>query len=156
VNTLIELADAYAEEYLAAIVPQRARAALVQGIEELQAELDKLKGAEPVAWKDKTYGHLHHQDWGNSIPLYAAPQAQNITDQLRKIAMEAPAGVARSAIHHCIQQLSAPQAPKARYTSGHCKELGHRDGCQLPNLQCGYPKCDIKELAQAPAPEATK
>lgn len=28
---------------------------------------------EPVAWKDKTYGNLHHQDFGNSIPLYTAP-----------------------------------------------------------------------------------
>ena len=28
---------------------------------------------EPVAWKDKTYGNLHHQDFGDSIPLYNAP-----------------------------------------------------------------------------------
>ena len=28
---------------------------------------------EPVAWKDKTYGNLHHQDFGNSIPLYTTP-----------------------------------------------------------------------------------
>ena len=28
---------------------------------------------EPVAWKDRTYGNLHHQDFGNSIPLYASP-----------------------------------------------------------------------------------
>ena len=28
---------------------------------------------EPVAWKDKTYGNLHHQDFGNSIPLYTSP-----------------------------------------------------------------------------------
>jgi len=30
---------------------------------------------EPVAWKDKTYGNLHHQDFGNSIPLYTSPPA---------------------------------------------------------------------------------
>ena len=29
---------------------------------------------EPVAWKDRTYGNLHHQNYGNSIPLYTAPQ----------------------------------------------------------------------------------
>ena len=28
---------------------------------------------EPVAWKDRIYGNLHHQDFGNSIPLYTAP-----------------------------------------------------------------------------------
>lgn len=27
---------------------------------------------EPVAWKDKTYGNLHHQNFGNSIPLYTS------------------------------------------------------------------------------------
>ena len=36
---------------------------------------------EPVAWKDKTYGNLHHQDFGNSIPLYAAPvRTKDMTD----------------------------------------------------------------------------
>ncbi len=28
---------------------------------------------EPVAWKDRTYGNLHHINWGDSIPLYTAP-----------------------------------------------------------------------------------
>jgi phage FluMu protein Com len=28
---------------------------------------------EPIAWKDKSYGNLHHQNFGNSIPLYTAP-----------------------------------------------------------------------------------
>ena len=28
---------------------------------------------EPVAWKDKTYGNLHHVDYGGSVPLYTAP-----------------------------------------------------------------------------------
>ena len=28
---------------------------------------------EPVAWKDRHYGNLHHVDYGNSIPLYASP-----------------------------------------------------------------------------------
>ena len=31
---------------------------------------------EPVAWKDRTYGNLHHQDFGNSIPLYTSPPAR--------------------------------------------------------------------------------
>ena len=30
---------------------------------------------EPVAWKDLIYGNLHHQDFGNSIPLYSTPPA---------------------------------------------------------------------------------
>lgn len=35
---------------------------------------------EPVAWKDKTYGNLHHQNFGNSIPLYAAPPKREWVD----------------------------------------------------------------------------
>jgi hypothetical protein len=30
---------------------------------------------DPAAWKDKIYGNLHHQDFGNSIPLYTSPPA---------------------------------------------------------------------------------
>lgn len=26
----------------------------------------------PVAWKDRTYGNLHHIDWGDSMPLYTS------------------------------------------------------------------------------------
>ena len=36
---------------------------------------------EPVAWKDLTYGNLHHQNFGNSTPLYAAPvRTKDLTD----------------------------------------------------------------------------
>jgi hypothetical protein len=34
---------------------------------------------EPVAWKDLTYGNLHHQDFGNSIPLYTRPQPKRMS-----------------------------------------------------------------------------
>jgi len=37
---------------------------------------------EPVAWKDKTYESLYHQDFGNSIPLYtASPQRKPLTEE---------------------------------------------------------------------------
>lgn len=31
---------------------------------------------------------------------------------------------------------------KPTFTTGHCKEKQKPGGCQLHNLQCGYPKCD--------------
>lgn len=31
---------------------------------------------EPVAWKDKIYGDLHHADYGDSIPLYTTPPSR--------------------------------------------------------------------------------
>lgn len=30
------------------------------------------------------------------------------------------------------------------YTEGHCAEKAKPNGCQLHNLQCGYPTCDRK------------
>lgn len=30
-------------------------------------------------------------------------------------------------------------------SSGHCKEKKKPGGCQLHNLHCGYPNCDIKK-----------
>ena len=42
----------------------------------LRAEIEGLLAQpeqEPVAWKDNTYGNLHHTNWGDSIPLYASP-----------------------------------------------------------------------------------
>ena len=43
---------------------------------------------EPVAWKDLTYGNLHHQDFGNSIPLYAAPvRTKELTHERERLAI---------------------------------------------------------------------
>ena len=39
---------------------------------------------EPVAWKDKIYGNLHHADYGDSIPLYTTPPSrewQSLSDE---------------------------------------------------------------------------
>jgi hypothetical protein len=41
-------------------------------IQELLAQPEQTV-QEPVAWKDRTYGNLHHVDWGDSIPLYTSP-----------------------------------------------------------------------------------
>jgi hypothetical protein len=52
-----------------------------QAWDELEARLNRKKTIkqpeqEPVAWKDKTYGNLHNQNFGNSIPLYTAPPSK--------------------------------------------------------------------------------
>jgi hypothetical protein len=44
-----------------------------EAITALRAALAQQQEQEPVAWKDRTYGNLHHQDFGNSIPLYTHP-----------------------------------------------------------------------------------
>lgn len=40
---------------------------------------------EPVAWKDNNYGNLHHQNWGDPRPLYAAPQKQEPSTSAREM-----------------------------------------------------------------------
>jgi hypothetical protein len=35
-----------------------------------------------------------------------------------------------------------------KYTSGHCSNNKVPGGCQLHNLQCGYPECDRKPVKQ--------
>ncbi len=52
--------------------------------EELQAEIKELlaePAPEPVAWKDRSYGNLHHTNYGNSIPLYTAPKREPLSDE---------------------------------------------------------------------------
>ena len=39
----------------------------------------------------------------------------------------------------------AQQEPAA-YTTGHCENHKQKGGCQLHNLQCGWPDCDRKPL----------
>jgi hypothetical protein len=37
---------------------------------------------EPVAWMDRTYGNLHHVNYGDSIPLYASmPKREPLSDK---------------------------------------------------------------------------
>jgi hypothetical protein len=38
------------------------------------------------------------------------------------------------------------QAPEPKYTVGHCANNRVPGGCQLHNLQCGYPDCDRKKI----------
>jgi hypothetical protein len=44
---------------------------------EALAAARELRALEPVAWKDRTYGNLHHQDWGKNIPLYALGESND-------------------------------------------------------------------------------
>ena len=41
-------------------------------------------------------------------------------------------------------QPAQPQ-PLPMFTTGHCKEKAKAGGCQLHNIQCGFPACDRKE-----------
>ena len=46
--------------------------------------------------------------------------------------------------HHPDCKL-AERLPLPAFTTGHCKEKAKEGGCQLHNIQCGFPACDRKE-----------
>jgi hypothetical protein len=46
-----------------------------EAITALRTEIEAAEKQEPVAWKDTTYGNLHHQNFGGCIPLYTTPPA---------------------------------------------------------------------------------
>lgn len=43
-----------------------------------------------------------------------------------------------------IQARDSLTEHKPKITTGHCKHKNQPGGCQLHNLQCGYPRCDQK------------
>ena len=49
------------------------RDTLRQQLAEAKALIEASRKQKPVAYKGKNYGNLHHHDFGNSIPLFAAP-----------------------------------------------------------------------------------
>lgn len=44
------------------------------------------------------------------------------------------------------QPVTAAGEREAGFTTGHCKEHAKPGGCQLHNLQCGYPACDRRAV----------
>ena len=43
----------------------------------------------------------------------------------------------------------------AEYTTGHCPNHNQPGGCQLHNLQCGWPNCDRRQVQHQPAAAAS-
>ena len=75
----------------------------------------------------------------------AMVEMKNITPPLRRSECER---LIRAALY---AQQAVPQEPPA-FTTGHCKEHNQPGGCQLHNVQCGYPACDRKAAPQQRAP----
>ena len=54
---------------------------------------------------------------------------------------------ARAAIREALAQ---PEQDPVAYTTGHCENHKQKGGCQLHNLQCGWPDCDRKPITTPP------
>ena len=46
--------------------------------------------------------------------------------------------------------LAQPEQEPVAYTTGHCENHKQKGGCQLHNLQCGWPDCDRKPITTPP------
>ena len=44
------------------------------------------------------------------------------------------------------QRMAQPEQEPVKYSIGHCENHRQKGGCQLHNLQCGWPDCDRKPL----------
>ena len=59
---------------------------------------------------------------------------------------------ADNAITALREALAQPEQEPVAHTTGHCENHKQKGGCQLHNLQCGWPDCDRKPIT-APQPE---
>jgi hypothetical protein len=48
------------------------------------------------------------------------------------------------------ERLAQPEQEPVAYTTGHCENHKQKGGCQLHNLQCGWPDCDRKPITAPP------
>jgi hypothetical protein len=58
----------------------------------------------------------------------------------------------REAVAALRDRLAQPEQKPVAHTTGHCENHKQKGGCQLHNLQCGWPDCDRKPIT-APQPE---
>ena len=52
--------------------------------------------------------------------------------------------------HILWKALAQPEQEPVAYTTGHCENHKQKGGCQLHNLQCGWPDCDRKPITTPP------
>ena len=50
----------------------------------------------------------------------------------------------------CMEKLAQPEQEPVAHTTGHCENHKQKGGCQLHNLQCGWPDCDRKPITSPP------
>lgn len=89
-----------------------------------------------------------------AIEALNAELAQQEQEPMRPTVQEIQNAAANLKLMKEMFGASESQQEQPQYTTGHCKERAKPNGCQLHNLQCGYPECDRKPAALAqPLPD---
>ncbi len=78
--------------------------------DDLRTAIAEAEKQEPVAWKDTTYGNLHHQNFGDCIPLYTIPPAAPVQDDLPAFIAGA-FGVSRGTAYDLMREALKDAAP---------------------------------------------
>ncbi len=87
---------------------------------------------EMMDWLDQNIFHVEPDEWTRKFSPHL--------NTWRIFAPEGVQGSARAIIGAAIKAQSKPDT----HTTWHCKEQAKPGGCQLHNLQCGWPECDIQ------------
>ena len=64
--------------------------------------------------------------------------------------LELPSGAYLELKNALRDRLEQPEQEPVAYTTGHCENHKQKGGCQLHNLQCGWPDCDRKPITTPP------
>jgi hypothetical protein len=148
-NMRARLADHINGTPCAAIRWQQERETLTAEVERLTAALNVQVGTpspEIMQWADTAHTNA-------DIECLTA-RAKELEGALKGLVdIEDGPGMAvigwSDAMDRARAVLSAPQpAPSPTYTEGHCAHKKAPGGCQLHNLQCGYPDCDRRPAQQ--------
>ena len=73
-------------------------------------------------------------------------QALEALELLTQSTTEAALDYADNAIDALRERLAQPVQEPVAHTTGHCENHKQKGGCQLHNLQCGWPDCDRKPI----------
>ncbi len=119
-----------------------------------QRSCDKLADLVFAAKVDDENEQFLGEKWHKDAEQALAAHEESLRDDAEQVKASEPEYVRRREQEAAFKDgWQAAQAVPA-YTEGHCKEKAKPGGCQLHNLQCGYPACDRKTVPAAPAPEA--
>ena len=113
---------------------------------------DEVGEDERVGWQFAGWCWTHdHFTEGRGKPvgwlpmLAAAPAASGVDTSTN----EAWVGRAQEKIA-AMDSASVRRMTMAEYTTGHCPNHNQPGGCQLHNLQCGWPNCDRRQVQHQP------
>jgi hypothetical protein len=96
-------------------------------------EIDTIKIFEQI----DTVSHCSMAYAQNQFDEHSSRRLNNARDELKQM-------IRQIMNENKLLKRQFPDIQKPEITSGHCQQRKNIGGCQLHNIQCGYPTCDQK------------